>query len=429
MEDNNVTVAAVNPSSTSGTQGGQSTQANPQRGGASANRGRGRGGRSDQRSQNWRRQKGTEIARQAREEIIARHTAPLAEYFAQMEITKSGGTDTAIPVPTTTRGIGLNTSLIWDHAEHNARQAIDRSGCTIFQLYRHSLLQLSIQLFNGYSKREEYPDYATEFNDVQFVPADHISASSSTLKNFSLVADGVSSVGRFTHSDTEYFCYVPKLQVEELGIDEEPSTSTKRRAIARNRALPNPYLVTIQNLRETVQYLADRRTDADRRRAFRALNPIPGAIWNEESVLQNADEIMPRNYDSRVISRDASSVGALINNIKHKDQFYVRELTLSGIGHPCSLVWTRSPNDEAWNFEEGSTRIEIREPMILGPTFWPTAGCILLSELPLNYEGLDLREEPDIWALRSPWISKRYLQSKWLDLALKVIEYVPKKTG
>lgn len=60
--------------------------------------------------------------------------------------------------------------------------------------------------------------------------------------------------------------------------------------------MPRPETVLLSTLRASVVTLADPHTPQNVRRRFHDNNPIPGAVWAND-VLMNADEIMPPGYD------------------------------------------------------------------------------------------------------------------------------------
>lgn len=57
---------------------------------------------------------------------------------------------------------------------------------------------------------------------------------------------------------------------------------------------------TFQNLRETMEVLADVQSSRKYRRIYYENSPLPGAMWEDHSqygpVLVNADQIIPRGY-------------------------------------------------------------------------------------------------------------------------------------
>lgn len=77
-----------------------------------------------------------------------------------------------------------------------------------------------------------------------------------------------------------------------------------------NRLIPTPENIYLTNLREVVTALADVRTDRRVRQNFRMKNPIPGAVFNENHILTNPDQIMPADYGAPQLVADLYSVKA-----------------------------------------------------------------------------------------------------------------------
>lgn len=63
------------------------------------------------------------------------------------------------------------------------------------------------------------------------------------------------------------------------------------------RVTPRPENVLLSTLRRTVEYLSDATTAHAVRRRFHENCPFPGAIWDENDILQNSDDIMPAGYN------------------------------------------------------------------------------------------------------------------------------------
>lgn len=78
--------------------------------------------------------------------------------------------------------------------------------------------------------------------------------------------------------------------------------------------VPNPFLVTIHNLRDVVIALASTKTPLIERMNFMHRNPLPNAVF-EDNLLTNPDEIMPSNYDDKSIQKDCLSFQRMINRM------------------------------------------------------------------------------------------------------------------
>ncbi|CAG4981352.1 unnamed protein product [Colias eurytheme] len=90
----------------------------------------------------------------------------------------------------------------------------------------------------------------------------------------------INAIGYVKYEDK---IYVPAVAVDPVDRNGQPT--------------PRPENVILSTLRRTVEYLSNAENSAGVRRRFHENNSIPGAIWNADHVLQNPDEIMPRNYD------------------------------------------------------------------------------------------------------------------------------------
>ncbi|XP_073962520.1 uncharacterized protein [Choristoneura fumiferana] len=62
---------------------------------------------------------------------------------------------------------------------------------------------------------------------------------------------------------------------------------------------PRPENLLLSSLRETVVTLSSPETSDEYRYKFKKECPIPGAVWDEDDLLKNADEIIPEGYDWR----------------------------------------------------------------------------------------------------------------------------------
>ncbi|KAI8425736.1 hypothetical protein MSG28_011523 [Choristoneura fumiferana] len=60
---------------------------------------------------------------------------------------------------------------------------------------------------------------------------------------------------------------------------------------------PRPENLLLSSLRETVVTLSSPETSDLHRSWFKMYCPIPGAVWDEDDLLKNADEIIPEGYD------------------------------------------------------------------------------------------------------------------------------------
>lgn len=109
---------------------------------------------------------------------------------------------------------------------------------------------------------------------------------------------------------------------------------------------PRPESVILSTLRRTVEYLSDAGTSVAVRRRFHDNSSIPGAIWNEDHVLQNPDEIMPRAYNVYEDFRRESMLIApfLVSLQKHVPKLVGGTLDFKSSGHNSILISNEMQN-------------------------------------------------------------------------------------
>lgn len=89
--------------------------------------------------------------------------------------------------------------------------------------------------------------------------------------------------------------------------------------------IPQSEHVTLSNLRRTVVALSRNATPLEIRRRFSNNNPIPGAIWSENFLLLNPDEIIPEDYDIQHLSDDMDDIQPKIDFLARKLPKYFSE--------------------------------------------------------------------------------------------------------
>lgn len=81
--------------------------------------------------------------------------------------------------------------------------------------------------------------------------------------------------------------------------------------------VPRPESVLLTNLHQIVVTLADPETPAAYRQRFADNNPIPGAVFDENNVLLNPNEIIPDNYNVNVdLRNDITTLGPMMVQLK-----------------------------------------------------------------------------------------------------------------
>ncbi|VDO19724.1 unnamed protein product [Heligmosomoides polygyrus] len=158
-----------------------------------------------------------------------------------------------------------------------------------------------------------------------------------------------------SHAGIEYLPHIPSTPPLTPGEPEEPpsgaeeiaGTSRKRRresapptsAPEEPRFVPDPFTVTIRNLRQNVEALSNVATPVRIRRYFHLWNPIPGAIWADD-LLTNPDEICPDGYMARedLWDRDIYLYNNFYSAVSKRFESVVSAVNLTGVGDRRSLT-------------------------------------------------------------------------------------------
>lgn len=160
------------------------------------------------------------------------------------------------------------------------------------------------------------------------------------LRGVALIID---SAGVFEHGGDLFLPVVPTsgvhIQIAEPDDEMEagPSSPAKRKRSDGMGEGPDPFNVTIANLRGYVEALSNPATPVAIRQYFAENNPIPGADFNNAYLLTNPD-IMPARYRERELRRDLAKMKATLDECKGKNDHLVAELTYSGRGNSSRLV-------------------------------------------------------------------------------------------
>jgi hypothetical protein len=277
----------------------------------------------------------------------------LAQAYEAYASQAEQGCSTSKVVPVTTRGIGLNTKKFLDDAENFVIESVKPLRANINQLFRYSLMQLAREM----CLVDSTPVHVLS-NVADVIPSNKVSAFNSK-SNGTIIADAINSVGCFKNQDQEYLCYVPKLNINyEKTVDvpmydpQSPSTSTSnvlkvaREEIIMQHSLPDPYTITIFNLRNAVLQLSDASVPEDVRATFRSRNAIPGAEFDEHSVLQNPNAIMPSDfhtYQRQHFDNDIQACRGLFRQVEQVCPSAVGQVNMNGQGSSVSLMTTYTP--------------------------------------------------------------------------------------
>lgn len=329
-------------------------------------------------------------------------------------------TCTAVPIPCTTRGIGIHTNNYYNFVKY---AFVAEPPCTIHQMYRVSLLQLDVrmQCCQSASVLSFDPDtdvtyplpYFSEFTDTSICQ-----------ENFQILAKAISSVGNFTLNDIAYQPYVPHMHDRHVygtdNVDEKDRNECGETFDENRQIIPDPYLVTIQNLRNVVLALANPNTTARIRRRFIHRNPLPGAIFQTD-VLTNPNEIMPETYDFKAASDDILAFIKLMQTFQSKSSVWslIDPIHYQNVGHLSILSSVHHPRNAYFSLD--GTKLSYSEQTTVRA--YQTAddmdqfdGCInLMNEYPsILGRGSEFRDIKR-WAIRCEYVSSALYNTNWLS--------------
>jgi len=195
-----------------------------------------------------------------------------------------------VVVPITTRGVGFLVNESYQEAVSACPKAC--GTCSDVAAYRVCLAQQQVQLVKSDREASLNDPYVEKLQHVECntISTTLLEQASSTPQSFRLTADFVNSIGKFEHQGTSYRPIVMSPYIG--GVSERSGDSD----------FPDPYAVTFKNLRATVVALADEQTPVEARRHFIANNPLLGATWNADKLL-NPNHIIPADYGVAELAR------------------------------------------------------------------------------------------------------------------------------
>ncbi|CAH0390883.1 unnamed protein product [Bemisia tabaci] len=207
----------------------------------------------------------------------------------------------ATELPVTSRGIGLLTLESFKKAQYLKMPPMN---VTIFSVYRASLAQFGAKVIMC-RRFKSTPLHSRPQMDLTF-EEQNLSLILGQQQNFSCIATAINQLGTVQVGDIKYVVEMPANALPMLvdnrqcrpaiaNVDGRPQPVCNPQGdIERAGFGPNPYLVTLSNLRATVVLLADPATPQASRQYFYENNPLPGSTWNvgpQGPVLTNPDVI------------------------------------------------------------------------------------------------------------------------------------------
>lgn len=342
------------------------------------------------------------------------------------------GTETTVTIPVTTRGIGIHSSMF-----HHHYTKAGYNDCSANQLYRVSLIQLDAKMQIN-SRENSLLDsevdittplaYFSCFNDI-----------TAEQNNFFLIAQAISSLGNFRLNDVDYQIYIPEMDEVYVcdGSDRASVTSSQFYDCDDNiqseyslygdsekRIIPNPYLITIHNLRQVVLALADPKTPLKERQRFIHRNPLPCAIFHD-NLLTNPDEIMPENYNIELALADIFAFRQMLSQMQYFYGDIIENVLYREYYDISILCCVHHPAKEHFSWQNGSLLYTDQSSLrSTGPKIGElkfNGSIYLMSEYPDEILPANLSK----WAIRSPYLSNTVYGSNWM---MAVANYYPKTT-
>lgn len=136
-----------------------------------------------------------------------------------------------------------------------------------------------------------------------------------------------------------------------------------RKVNQQNAFVPTPEVIYLTNLRETVVAVANLATPVTVRRNFMNRNPIPGAIYNNNSQLTNPDAIMPQVYTAETLRNDLYDVKAWIEaatDLKNNREKWFTKISLlePSTGNESMLVSSEPENLRITTNADGRSTVQ-----------------------------------------------------------------------
>lgn len=305
-------------------------------------RGRGSGrGKPNDRTVEWRQRTNTRVNDQLQAERDARFAsfampdaATAAKQLADLPIPSSSIELTAVqnlglavtryaqPIPIATQSIGFIVNQYYLKLTEQLGFNNVTERCTIHQLYRYSLAQLSYHLYRHVKETIPRYSYRVELPPPPVLTFDIVEALKACELNIGLITGYIQRIGCITAHDVPH---VPVLMTEDV---------------------LSPFYVNIFTLRATLDALNNAAPEFVEH--FIQHNSIPG-IRVAANRITNAEQVIPRDYASADLYRDASAVRALMNYTasKMRDvQLFTGRLGNLCEGNPGMLLVSRTLGEE-----------------------------------------------------------------------------------
>lgn len=388
---------------------------------------RGRGS-SNKRHDNFVINKNDVVCRERRSALEKELQPNLVSAFRVYQQQAQSGTTNKKVIPVTTRGIGFHTLNFHNEATLNVPRIELPLRATVNELYRVSLMQLARQVLLA----EAGPVHSQAF---RVDPMPRISAFG-CHRNSIFVSDAINSVGNYTFNSVDHITVIPdaKIYQEVAGyepvveynpVSPQPGVTTAPSPTKRARVLhsiPNPYFITIFNLRDAVEALSNPNVPIELRNRFIQRNPIPGAIFID-GLLTNPGTVMPSrfaDYQRTTFPLDVNNCEALINQVAPICPGSIGSVAMDGKGNELSLCTVRTPPSEYFAINRNVASCESESWMFatqpLSDITRLRSYVTLMNEAPLFVD----EELTTLYGIRDPNNACHSMNETWSRLAWNV---------
>jgi len=309
-----------------------------------------------------------------------------------------------VVVPITTRGVGFLVNESYQEAVSACPKAC--GTCSDVAAYRVCLAQQQVQLVKSDREASLNDPYVERLQHVECntISTTILEQASSTPQSFRLTADFVNSIGKFEHQGTSYRPIVMSPYIG--GVSERSGDSD---------LVPDPYAVTFKNLRATVVALADEQTPVEARRHFIANNPLLGATWNGDKLL-NLNHIIPADYGVAELARDQRAFRAFLSTIGGKCPHLVGECVFNGRGNAAQLVSVYQDRIklDGVRLVPPKDTVRFRCFRQLEPGFLVRGAIGLFGEYPIDTVS-------EFYSMRNPIVCEQYIDVCWSMLVARAL--------
>lgn len=317
-------------------------------------------GSSGSRQYGFEKNKSTQFHAERRSQLNASLTPTITLALQHYLEQNQQGSSISRVVPVTTRGIGFLVQIFYNDAERHISRVEMPPRSSIHQLYRLSLMQLARQMVLA----EAGPVHTL----APRTPTRPRVGAFAMHQNGVFIADAIAQIGEFVYDGMRHHTYVPDLYLSKKGkkrvevptYPQSPpaeASPLKRSAdgasgsnvsnityVDHNYSLPDPYCITIYNLRSAVVLLSNEETPVEIRRAFFSRNPIPGAMI-VNNLLVNPGDVMPIEYFQyarQQFLQDIDDCAALFSQMSAANATCLGHVPMDGKGSDLCLVTVRT---------------------------------------------------------------------------------------